>query len=486
MNRSSMEVVLSAISGEILSRLISFIIKKHTERSCLEERLERLQHLLLRVHTVVEEAEGRYITNSKMLVQLRMLVDGMYKGYHVLNTFRLKPFEEGPLQEQVTPSSALSASLKRTRAASGIMRTAMSFDHELQASLENLETVVANMTEFIILLSGCKQMHKRPYDTYIYTDNFMFSHLVEKQELIKALLQDNFPVGAPAVIPVIGAYRVGKKSLVGYACNDDMVRSHFSSVLHLKSNSLMKISSETFTPVRTLVVVEFISDVDDSEWVKFYSAILDMGAGSKVVIISRFQEIARFGTVKPILLRSLSQPEFSYLFKVLAFGGTDPENHPQLESIAMELAENINGLLLVGNMLADMLRKNQNVQFWFHILKRFRNSLERNFSKFGEHPKQLLEKNRPTDITMLISPSSAPLRLMPSHDETSFCNKELSKVKFGDLVQGSTTVLPKEEFQILIWESRIPPFTKFLANCIADKDPCTSSENKKRKSTCIQ
>ncbi|XP_034571580.2 putative disease resistance RPP13-like protein 1 isoform X2 [Setaria viridis] len=383
MNQSSMEVALSAISGEILSRLISFIIKKHTERSCLEEKLERLHHLLLRVHTVVEEAEGRYITNSKMLVQLRMLVDGMYKGYHVLNTFRLKPFEEGPLQEQVTPSSALSASLKRTRAASSIMRTTMSFDHELQASLENLETAVANMTEFVILLSGCKQMHKRPYDTYIYIDNFMFSRVVEKQELINALLQDNFPIGAPAVIPVIGAYRIGKKSLVGYACNDDTVRSHFSSVLHLKSNSFMKIGGETFTPVRTLVVVEFISDVDDSKWVKFYSATLHMGAGSKVVILSRFQEVARFGTVKPILLRSLSQSEFSYLFKVLAFAGTDPKNHPQLESIAMELAENINGLLLVGNMLADLLRTNQNVQFWFHILKRFRNSLERNFSKFG-------------------------------------------------------------------------------------------------------
>ncbi|XP_034571579.1 disease resistance protein RGA2 isoform X1 [Setaria viridis] len=429
MNQSSMEVALSAISGEILSRLISFIIKKHTERSCLEEKLERLHHLLLRVHTVVEEAEGRYITNSKMLVQLRMLVDGMYKGYHVLNTFRLKPFEEGPLQEQ---------------------------------------------------------MHKRPYDTYIYIDNFMFSRVVEKQELINALLQDNFPIGAPAVIPVIGAYRIGKKSLVGYACNDDTVRSHFSSVLHLKSNSFMKIGGETFTPVRTLVVVEFISDVDDSKWVKFYSATLHMGAGSKVVILSRFQEVARFGTVKPILLRSLSQSEFSYLFKVLAFAGTDPKNHPQLESIAMELAENINGLLLVGNMLADLLRTNQNVQFWFHILKRFRNSLERNFSKFGEHPKQLLERDRPTDITMLISPSSAPLHLMPSHDESSLCKKELSKVKFGDLVQDSTTILPKEEFQIIIWESRIPPFTKFIANCIVDKHTCISSDNKKRKSICIQ
>ncbi|KAJ1295972.1 hypothetical protein BS78_01G263300 [Paspalum vaginatum] len=380
-----MEVALSALSGEILSRLISFMINKHEDRSCLEKKLERLQHLLLRVHTVVEEAERRYITNSKMLVQLRMLVDGMYQGYHVLNTFRLKPFEEAKLQKE------------RSHAVSSVMRTTSSScsSHELHASMENLEAVVANMRE--------------PYDTHIYIDNFMFSRLVEKQEVINALLQDNSPIGTP-----------------GLWCHTD---------------NFLKVSCETFMPVRTLVVAESISDVEDSEWVKFYSAASHMGAGSKVIIISRFQEIARFG-------------RFSYLFNVLAFGGTDPENHPKLASIAMELAMNINGLLL-----------NQVIEFWFHILKRFRSSIERNFSIFGEHVKQLVERDHPTDITMQISPSYAPLCLMPSHGDGSFFKKELPKVTFGDLNT---------------------PFTKFVANCMEEKNLSTSSCNQKRKSACIQ
>jgi hypothetical protein len=151
-----------------------------------------------------------------MLVQLRMLVDdGMCQGYHVLNTFRFKPAEEAPLQNQVTQSSALSTPLKRIRAAASSVRIIKASNHDLQASLEKLETVVANMTEFVILLDGCKQMHRRPYDTYIYIDNFMFSRIVEKQELINALLQDNSRVGVPAVVPVIGAHRARKKSLVG-------------------------------------------------------------------------------------------------------------------------------------------------------------------------------------------------------------------------------------------------------------------------------
>ncbi|RLN40653.1 hypothetical protein C2845_PM01G46320 [Panicum miliaceum] len=409
-----MELAISAVSGEILSRFVSFLIKKYTNRASLEEKIERLQQLLLRVHTVVEETEGRYITNSQMLVKLGLLVDAMYKGYSVLDTFKYKPFETTILKEQ---------------------------------------------------------MPKRPYDTYLYIDSFMFSRLlimfsrlVEKQQIIDLLLQDNSLHGAPAVVPVIGGYNVGKKSLVGYACNNSMKAGH-----------------ETFLPVRTLVIVEFTSDVDDSEWVKFYSATSHRDIGSKVIIISRLEEIARFGTVKAIRLRNLSHAEFMYLFKILAFGGTDPENHPQMASTGMEIAKMLQGLLLSVNVLADILRKNQNVQFWLHILKRFRSSVEHNLSLFGEHPKQLVERDRPSDITMFISPSAAPLHLMPPRGDSNFHNKELSNVTFGDILQGSSTIVPKDEFQILAWQSRIPPFTKFIANCIVDKYRCTFPDNKKRE-----
>jgi hypothetical protein len=44
----------------------------------LEEKAERLQQLLTRVRTVIEEADGRYIMNSRMLMQLKMLTEAMY------------------------------------------------------------------------------------------------------------------------------------------------------------------------------------------------------------------------------------------------------------------------------------------------------------------------------------------------------------------------------------------------------------------------
>jgi hypothetical protein len=65
-----------------------------------------------------------------------------------------------------------------------------------------------------------------------------------------------------------------------------------------------------------------------------------------------------------------------------------------------------------------MLRRNQNARFWVSLLKRYRNVVQKNFSVFGEHPKNLMDKERPIDITRLASsscsmPLSATLRLMP-------------------------------------------------------------------------
>ncbi|KAF0929335.1 hypothetical protein E2562_019916, partial [Oryza meyeriana var. granulata] len=96
-----MELAVSAVTGELVSRFISFLLSKYTSHEISEEKqLERLQKLLLRVCIVVEEADGRYITNSGMLMQLKGLADAMYRGHHVLDMFRSSTLiQENPIKE---------------------------------------------------------------------------------------------------------------------------------------------------------------------------------------------------------------------------------------------------------------------------------------------------------------------------------------------------------------------------------------------------
>ena len=70
-----MEAITSAATDDLISRAISFLVDKLTNRECMEDKLQRLQLLLLRVRTVVDEADGRCITNSGMLMQLKLLSD---------------------------------------------------------------------------------------------------------------------------------------------------------------------------------------------------------------------------------------------------------------------------------------------------------------------------------------------------------------------------------------------------------------------------
>ena len=72
----AMEVTISAVASELVSLFVSFLVSKYhsSSNAQLEEKVvDRLQHLLIRVGTIVKEADSQYISNSGMMMQLKML-----------------------------------------------------------------------------------------------------------------------------------------------------------------------------------------------------------------------------------------------------------------------------------------------------------------------------------------------------------------------------------------------------------------------------
>ncbi|CAM0908366.1 unnamed protein product, partial [Alopecurus aequalis] len=182
-----MEVAMSAVTGELASRFISFLMNKYNSSSNThsEEKkmVERLQHLLMRAGTIIEESDARYITNSGMMMQLKMLSEAMYRGYRVLDTLMYRTLQVIGVDEVSNDSSSsfyLAVPHKRSRKMTDKDdEKAIHLD-----ALESLEVSVANMAECVVLLGGCERMSRRPYDAYLYTNNFMFSRHTEKQRLL--------------------------------------------------------------------------------------------------------------------------------------------------------------------------------------------------------------------------------------------------------------------------------------------------------------
>lgn len=497
-----MESAIAAVAGELVSRFISFAFNRccssSYERS--EEKRERLRHLLMRSHTVVEEADARHITNSGMLTQLKVLSEAMYQGYHALDTLRFQLHDEVSDDDSPACSSSATRRLKRRRA---VLGPAAKGEGKAQAALENLETAMANSAEFVALLCGCERLSRRPYDAYLYLGSFMFGRHAEKQRLLSFLLQqqpddDGAP---PPVLPIVGALAAGKKTLVAHVCADDRVRSKFASVLHLRGDDFLLNTvhheKAMLLGVSSLVVVELVSDVGDEEWDAFYSFVARAAsAGSKVIVIAKHaRSVARFGgsARPPIFLGALSYEEFWYLFKNLAFQAADPGEHPRLVHIAEGFAKELHqgGSLVAANALADVLRRNLNAQVWLSILNRCRRVVEKNLCAYGQQPKLLLEQGREVDITEFVVPSPAGighLRMIPctsrgSSKAYSRVVNDLPKVAFGELLL-DPSVRPKGEFSLLTWKSRLPPytsFTNFVPNCTADMPQGHSLSGRKRQ-----
>ncbi|CAL4916010.1 unnamed protein product [Urochloa decumbens] len=483
-----MEAAISAVATEIFSRIISFLMKTYKDKTEIDEKLDRMQQLLLRIHAVVEEAEGRYITNHIMLRQLKCLVESMYRGYHILDVFRYKPFLQRIANEDVKSLSVQWASFslmpfKRSRTLSGATRS-LPESNDLLSALENLEASIANMNEFVVLLGRCDRC-RRPYDTYLYTDNFMFGRHVEKQRIINILLQDPEERSTPTVLPIIGGFRVGKKTLVSHVCKNERIKAHFSSIMFINGDSIWRMDEEKLRNGRMLAVVEFVTDVDDDDWVKFYSTIRHRAIdGSKVIIISRIENVARFGTVKTVFLNSFTHEEYKYLFKLLAFGSIDEKDNPHLAAVASELAVLLRGSLITANVIADLLRRNHDFKFWLRMLQRFKGMVvDDNLSMYGEHPKDILDNERPIDLTITFS-SSCPstLRVMPPRVERDgeCSDKKFDHVSFGDLLTGSIAI-PNNKFVLVAWESRLPPYTKLVSDVACyDKHESSISPRKRR------
>ncbi|WVZ57974.1 hypothetical protein U9M48_008297 [Paspalum notatum var. saurae] len=477
-----MDLAISAIASDLASRFISILISRFSSSSCAEEKVERLRRLLLRVETVVEEADARYITNTGMVSQLKILEEAMYRGYYAMHAFKYRPLECTDQEVHRGSSSLYFASpLKRFQTSapgSAIPNSFRSGNKELQSALSSLEAAAANMTEFVILLGGYERMSRRPYDTHLYVENFMFGRHAEKQHAINVLLETASPPGnnnAPTVLPIIGGRLVGKKTLAAHVCNDDRIRTHFSSILHLKSDCLQITDQERNSyniSGRALVIVELTRDVSDEDWTKFYCSIAHMGKGSKVIVITRLESNSRFGTVKPICLNNMPYEEYSYLFKVLSFGSADMDDHPRLASMAQEFPTLLRGSLISAYAFADTLRKNMSPGFWASVLRRLRATVENNLSMFGEHPKLLLERDHPTDIARFVSDSAAPTCLMPPRSEAEVAERPLPKVTFGELVV-DPGILPRGDFDLVTWESRIAPYTKYVHFV-----PATSADEK--------
>ncbi|TKW30202.1 hypothetical protein SEVIR_2G020000v4 [Setaria viridis] len=321
---------------------------------------------------------------------------------------------------------------------------------------------------------------RQPYSMHLQLGNCMFGRQMEAQLVINFLLcTQSHGFEELEVLPIIGQRFVGKSTLVAHVCKDERVGAHFSEILffHIQTFTHDELAtfrdecelkhqyrvSESNLEARLLVVIELIWDlINEEAWGRLYSASKRYAPrGSKIIVTSRFDSILKFGTTRALTLKFLPREAYWYFFKTLAFGSMDPEMHPWLTHLAMEIAKTTllrRAHLLSANIIADLLKDNFDVKFWSELLAFFRRYSQKLVSQFGWHPFDSPNQNRPVLFGRMSTPSEDIV--LDHHRCQHTSEEEIPKIKFQDVLCGS--VMPRGKFDVLAWRSRIPPYHIFV------------------------
>lgn len=306
----------------------------------------------------------------------------------------------------------------------------------------------------------------------------MFGRQMEKETMISFLLWKGACNGNLGVLPVIGAPRVGKSTLVEHVCLDERVRDRFSLIVFFSGNDLkdgnlatlsgsgvIKHQNLASTPLGdSLAVIELAGDMDEETWMPLYtSAVNHMTPGSKIILTSRSDKIASFGTAPAITLKFLPQEAYWYFFKTIAFGSRNPEEYPKLAALGMEIAVHMNRSFMAANTVAGILRANLDAQFWRKMLRCLRDFASKHLSMFGEHPTDLLQKDQPVYIWTMAKTNNVVV-MRDIYQERSTQISEVPKITAQDVLSGRVTSQGK--FQAVAWRSRIPPCYTYLVTFV--------------------
>ncbi|TVU35282.1 hypothetical protein EJB05_17166, partial [Eragrostis curvula] len=487
----------------LINAALSMVIQRYSNPKPeeAEHKLQRLERVLLRIDAMVEEAEGRHITSQAMLRQLELLRHGMYGGHYMLDAFRCR--DRGG-DNEVSDGRAV-VLRPRFRAAKRLLMSPVN-DYEdnlqntmldadrvkkLEKVLHGLETLMADMQEFVILLGGYPRICRQPYSTYLILDKVMFGRQMEMETVRNFLLRpDAAGDGNPGVLPIVGTARVGKSTLVEHVCLDDRVRGHFRFIVFFSSNDLGAGSMHALresgvikhqdlsaaSQGKSLAVIELTGDMEEETWRRLYSsAACSMGHGSKIIVTSRSENIVALGTTQALRLKPLPQEAFWYFFKTLAFGSASPHDEPKLKSIGMEIAMLLNRQIIRANIVASLLRTNLNARFWHRALQCLRDYTNKHLCTYGEHPSVLLSKRQPVYLWSMVR----------NQTEVVICNvyqkpspyHGVPKLRVQEFI--TERVIDHGNFDMVMWRSSVPPYNAYVVSCVAELTRC-SKANKKR------
>ncbi|RHN65950.1 putative P-loop containing nucleoside triphosphate hydrolase, leucine-rich repeat domain, L [Medicago truncatula] len=381
----------------IIEKLASVGIRDYFSSNNVDELVKELNIALDSINQVLDEAEIKQYQNKYVKKWLDELKHVVYEADQLLDEIST----DAMINKQKAESEPLTTNLLGFVSA----LTTNPFECRLNEQLDKLE-LLAKQKKDLRLGEGPSASNeglvswkpsKRLSSTALVDESSIYGRDVDKEKLIKFLLEGNDGGNRVPIISIVGLGGMGKTTLAKLVYNDNKIKKHFElkAWVYVSESfdvfGLTKAILKSFNPSadgeyldqlqhqlqdmlmgkKYLLVLDDIWNGSVEYWEQLLLPFNHGSSGSMIIVTTREKEVACH-VLKSTKLFDLQQLEKSNcwrLFVTHAFQGKSVCEYPNLETIGRKIVDKCGGLPLAIKSLAQLLHKKISEHEWIKILE---------------------------------------------------------------------------------------------------------------------
>ncbi|XP_075634810.1 putative disease resistance RPP13-like protein 1 [Castanea sativa] len=388
------EALLSESVKLLLDLASQEVVKFIRGRKVSDTLLTKLKTSCLTLSKVLNDAEGREITDANVKDWVDELKDAVYHAEDLLDEIATEA-----LRCQVEADFVITCTSKvRNFISTPFDQFGRKLESKLQEVVDKLE-YLASQIDDIGLREDVEGRSSQivPTTSLVDPETVIYGRDDDEKAIVNLLLSNDVASNnLPCVIPIVGMGGVGKTTLARHIYNNQRVIDHFSlkawvcvskefDVLKITKNILEAVSSQTndttnFDIIQTklkdylmgkkcLLILDDVWNEKDDLWERL-SIPLYGTSGSRIIVTTRSSSVASImNPIQIFYLNKLSEEDCWLLFANHAFENGKSDEFPELKKIGEEIIKKCDGLPLAAKTLGCLLHSKLDVEDWNKILK---------------------------------------------------------------------------------------------------------------------
>ncbi|KAL0006801.1 hypothetical protein SO802_008303 [Lithocarpus litseifolius] len=390
------EAALSAFFEVLFEMLTSSDVLKIFKQERLHADLKKWKTMLLKIRSVLDDAEEKQMTSKLVKFWLDELEDLAYDADDILDECATEA-----VRRKVNAEAATSKVRKFIPTyCAGFNPSSVIFDANMRSKIEEidarLQRIVTEMNGLgLIENTGRRTTTTRSWvpTTSLVNEGHVYGRDEDKKAIVKLLLSRELGDAQLSVISTLGMGGLGKTTLAQLVYNDVVVSRYFDlkawacvsddfdivrvTKVILKSliapeiydvNDLNLLQEKLFGR-KFLFILDDVWNEDYDNWTKLRSPFEFGALGSKIIVTTRNHGVSStIGTTPTYELKVLSNNDCWRIFTQHALGATSFTMHPELEEIGRKILCRCKGSPLAAKVLGGLLRTTHNHDEWKNVL----------------------------------------------------------------------------------------------------------------------